>query len=384
MRVLLYGMQSSGASALALAMAQKRDSVAFIDIWNMFAAPELDTDRDVAAKVVVTSAYRLDVHRRRFRPDVTLLVLRHPVDNYYSLAGKSYANESGLADEKFAILDEVLRSGAGFDHTVYYEDFVFSPRGLIDLCGSIGWPITCDALLFRRKQREIEDANADACPGIQDRLKYGVGNVHTQGLLRNRVKFSQPWGRTSHLPQLCPALFQQYEAVRAERGPLWHLPSPALMSCSLGTILRELTGSGEIQEESVRSGYRLTLTEGTPKCRVAEGAVVLGPAGHRRETQLTLSGLPGRPFNRITGTAYAVHPRARGTNARIRIESDGEILAVQEFTLCHSDTRSIDLAFEAQEPVSLSLGVRLAPGVESAAHAEVCFQDLRLEQAATS
>jgi hypothetical protein len=384
MRVLFYGMQSSGASALALALAQKPDSLAFIDIWNMFAAPELDTNRDVVAKAVVTRAFSLDVHRRRFRPDLTLLVLRHPVDTYYSLAGKTYANESGLIDEKFAILEEVFSAGAGFDHIVYYEDFVFSPRGLIDLCCSIGWPITCDALLFHRTQREIQDANAAACPGIHERLKYGVGNVHW-GLLRNRVKFSQPWGRTSNLPQLCPSVFQQYSAVRADRGARWHLPSPALLSCSLGPIVRELTGSTAIPENSARSGYRLTLTGATPKCRVAEAALVLCPAAHGRQTQLTVSGLPGQPFNRITGTVYAQHPRALGTNTSIRIESTGgECLAEQELALCHSDMRSIDLAFEPRDSmVGLSLSVRLADGVDSAAHAEVCFQDLRLEQVAT-
>jgi len=208
MRVLLYGMQSSGASVLALTLAQKADSLAFIDIWNMFAAPELETQRDSVAKVVVTSAFSLEVHRQRFRPDVTCLVLRHPVDTYYSLQGKSYANESGLIDEKFVILEKVFLAGKGFDHVVYYEDFVFSPRGLIDLCNDIGWLITCDALLFSRRQQDIQDTNAAACPGIHERLKYGVGNVHTRGMLRDRVRFSKPWGKTSHLPLLCPSLFE--------------------------------------------------------------------------------------------------------------------------------------------------------------------------------
>ena len=68
MRVLVYGMQSSGASLVTLTLAQKRECVAFVDIWNMFAAPELKTDHDIVAKVVVTTAFSLEVHRRRFRP----------------------------------------------------------------------------------------------------------------------------------------------------------------------------------------------------------------------------------------------------------------------------------------------------------------------------
>jgi hypothetical protein len=385
MRVLLYGMQSSGASALTLTLAQKRDSVAFIDIWNMFAAPKLATERDVVAKVVVTSAFPLDVHRRRFRPDVTFLVLRHPVDNYYSLMGKTYANESGLIDEKFAILEEVLRAGTGYDHILYYEDFVFSPRGLIDLCRSIGWQINYDALHFQRTESEIEDFDVAACPGLREQLKYGMGNVCTTGLLRNSVKFAEPWGRTSHLPQLCPSVFQRYAEARADRGAQWHLPERALLSCSLSTILRELTASGTIPERSERFGYRLTLTGHSRKCRVTDTALVLCPDSRGGEVRLTVSGLPGRPFNRIAGTAFAMHPRALGTQTRIGIDGHaGERLAEQEFTLCHCNMRSIDLAFKPQDStVRLSLSVGLAPGVKFAVHSEVCLLDLRLEQVAT-
>src|ERR1700743_2471653 len=108
MRVLLYGMQSSGASAIAYTMAQRAECVAFTDIWNMFAAPVLETTADVVAKAVVTTAYPLSVHKARFKPDVTILVLRHPVDNYISLAPKIYATESGLVGEKFRVLEKTF------------------------------------------------------------------------------------------------------------------------------------------------------------------------------------------------------------------------------------------------------------------------------------
>jgi hypothetical protein len=80
MRVLIYGMQSSGASAITFTAAQKPDCVAFVDIWSHFAAPQLGTSRDVVAKVVVTTAFPRSLHRGRFRPDYTILVLRHPAD----------------------------------------------------------------------------------------------------------------------------------------------------------------------------------------------------------------------------------------------------------------------------------------------------------------
>jgi len=382
MRVLLYGMQSSGASALALALAQKPDSLAFVDIWNMFAAPELETDREVVAKVVVTTAFSLEVHRRRFRPDVTVLVVRHPVDNYYSLLGKTYANESGLIDEKFAILEKVLKSRKGFDHVFFYEDFVFSPQSLIGLCDRMGWPITWDALLFRRTQREIQRSNAAACPGIHGRLKYGAGNVYDRGLLRDRVKFSEPGGKTSHLPMQCPSLFARYSAARADRGALWHLPPRALLTCSLETVVRALIGSRAIPRRSEHAGYRLTFAEAAPLCRLDEAGLVLCPGDHQRDTRLTISGLPGRPFNRIGGTAYMLHPRALGTHIAVRVEGEGGYcLGEHAFTLGHSAMRTIDVAFEPQvSQVGLTLSVRLADDVNIAADAEVCFQDLRLEQ----
>jgi hypothetical protein len=376
-------MQSSGASMLAFTLAQKPDSLAFIDIWNMFAAPEIETERHCVAKAIVTTAFSLEVHQRRFRPDVTLLFLRHPVDTYDSLFGKSYANEGGLIDEKFAMLEEVFAHSNGFDRIVYYEDFVFSPRSIIELFNRIGWQLDFDALLFRRTAQEIDSANAAACPGIRRRLKYGTGNIQAQGILRDRVRFSPPWGKTAHLPRLCPSLFEHYAAVCADRGELWHVPSRSLLSCELGTIMRELTNSSVIPEQSERAGYRLQLVNGTPQCEVIDDEILLCPTVQGRETRLTVSGLPGTPFQRLRAAAYAEDPRATGTTVRIQINGAAcECLGEQEFTLRHSDMRYIDLAFPHQAcPITLSIGVRLANEACSTDHAGVRLQDIRLEQA---
>ncbi len=383
MKVLLYGMQSSGASLLAFTLAQKPDTIAFIDIWNMFAAPELEAeDRDTVAKVVVTTAYSLELHRQRFRPDVTLLVLRHPADTYDSLFGKSYANESGLIDEKFALLETVFRAGVGFDHIVYYEDFAFSPGETIALFERIGWPLDYEALLFRRTLREIQSANVVACPEIHGRLKYGAGNIQTTSVLRDRVKFSKPWEKTAHLPRICPALLEHYSALREERGELWHVPSTALLSCDLGAMMREFTDSGVIPQRSERAGYKLHFAGGTPQCRITDTELVLYPHANGRETRLTVSGLPGRPFNRIRGVAYAEHPLSPGTTMLIRVEgAGGECLAEQEFTLSHSNMRHIDLAFQVQvSTIALTLGVRSPEHKNLPDHSGICIQALRMEQ----
>ena len=369
---------------LAFTLAQKPDCLGFIDIWNMFAAPRLETERDCFAKVVVTTAFSLEVHRERFRPDVTLLALRYPADNYDSLFGKEYAHESGLMDEKFTLLEEVLRAGTGFDRIVHYEDFVFCPREVIALFERIGWPVGFEALQFSRSPREIEDANGEACPGLHTQLKYGSGNVREQGVLRDRIRFSQPWGKTAHLPRLCPSLFEHYSAMRKERGDAWHVPSRALLSCSLSAILREQAVLGAIPEHSERGGYELRLTNGTPQCHVSDTQLVLCPAPNGEETQFTFSGLPGFPFNRICGSVFTQHPLALGTAARIRVEgAGGECLAEQEYVLCHSDMRQFDVAFKPQaSTITLRLTVRLASDASSHHRSSLCFRELRLEQAA--
>src|SRR5687767_3631582 len=108
MRVLVHGMQSSGATAFTLFMAQRAECLALVDVPNNFAAPRLATARDMVIKVVVTTAYSLAVHCERFRPDRTVLLLRDPRDNYASLRTKNYCNYSGLLDEKFLIIEQLF------------------------------------------------------------------------------------------------------------------------------------------------------------------------------------------------------------------------------------------------------------------------------------
>jgi hypothetical protein len=388
MRVLLYGLQSSGASVLAYTFAQKRDSLAFVDIWNTYAAPERPpADRDIVAKVVATTAFSLEAHRRRFRPDATVLVLRHPCDTYESLFGKSYANDNGLIDEKFSLLESVFRAGAEFDDILHYEDFAFCPAEVVAQCQRLGWGIGNDALLFGRSPREIEEANVAGWPGIGESLRYGVGNLTQQGVARDRARFSEPWGKTAHLPRLCPSLFEHYAKLRAQRGETWHVPFRGVLSCGLQALLRELTHSGPIPRRSERNGYRLDFAGGTTQCRISDFEIALHPVARKAATRLTLSGLPGSPFNRIRGAAHLEHPLAPGATVRLRLEgADGKRLAEQEFTLRHGAMRNIDVAFESNQRVSLSVGVRLAGETVSEANSGVnsgvVIRELRLEQAA--
>ena len=124
MRLLVYGMQSSGATAFTLFLAQHPDCLALVDVLNNFAAPRVTTSMDMVVKVTMTTAYPLAVHMERFRPDRVVLLLRDPHDNYQSLKTKNYRNYSGLLDEKFMILDQVFAERDHFDAVIHYEDFI--------------------------------------------------------------------------------------------------------------------------------------------------------------------------------------------------------------------------------------------------------------------
>lgn len=385
MKILIYGMQSSGASLLAYTLAQKVDCLAFVDVWNMYAAPHIGTEKDCVAKVVVTTAFSLEEHKSRFRPDVTLLALRHPVDNYYSLQGKSYANESGLIDEKFSLLNETLCSEKGFDAIFHYEDLVFCPRDIIASSRALGWKIGYEALLFPRSLSVIERNNKEYSPETELQLRYGTGNIHRNGPLPDRIRFSEPWGKTAHLTQICPALLEYYAHQRVQRADRWQVPSWALLSCDIHTVLRGKSSSGSIPSCSEVHGYRITLQNGSSQCCVSDTALFLQPSSVAGDTRLVVEGLPGPPFNHMRGLAILQHPLAAGTVVQIYAsDACGEILAEQSFKLCHADIRHFDLAYTSpRSTLTLSLSVQVAGRMQKLDRAGVSFQRLRLEQVAT-
>jgi hypothetical protein len=138
MRLLVYGMMSSGATAFTLFLAQRPDCLALVDVLNNFAAPRVATPMDMVVKVTMTTAYPLAVHQSRFRPDRVVLLLRDPHDNYQSLKTKNYRNYSGLMAEKFVILDQVFAERSHFDAVIRYEDFVARDPAVIETMNRLG------------------------------------------------------------------------------------------------------------------------------------------------------------------------------------------------------------------------------------------------------
>src|SRR2546428_7054869 len=106
MRLMVYAMQSSGASLFTYFLAQRPGSLAIVDVFATSLCPSLETDEDVLVKCTIAGDHKLEDHAERFRPDATLLFLRDPVRNYLSLRTHWYRDHGGRIDDKFRLLEE--------------------------------------------------------------------------------------------------------------------------------------------------------------------------------------------------------------------------------------------------------------------------------------
>lgn len=223
MRLLVHGMQSSGATAFTQVLAQRRGCVALVDIPNNYAAPRVTTPLDFVAKVVVTTAYPLAVHIERFQPDRVVLLLRDPRDNYASLRTKEYGNHSGLLDEKFLLLDRIFAERERFDAVVHYEDLVARDPAVMAAMAGIGWPIEPGYFRFGRSYDELLGSLWAAEPRLMAEMTVVFGNARG-GELTARFR-DKPWDAAieARVAGLCPRLLAHYQA-RPVSGPRTSLP----------------------------------------------------------------------------------------------------------------------------------------------------------------
>lgn len=212
MKLLIHGMQSSGATAFTLFLAQRPDCLALVDISNRFAAPNVSPALDMVAKTVITTAFPLAVHQEQFQPDKTILFLRDPRDNYASLATKNYRDGSGLMEEKFALLDQVFLNRTDVDAVIHYEDFVARDPAVLATIEKLGWPVQDEYYTYRRRHEEIFADLWTHLPHLFTEMQLVFGNV--QGREVTDSKQRKPWDAEveARLETLCPQLLAHYRA----------------------------------------------------------------------------------------------------------------------------------------------------------------------------
>lgn len=213
MRLFVHGMQSSGATAFTLFLAQRPDCLALVDIPNNFAAPRIGRAlvKDMVVKAVITTAYPAAVHMERFRPDRTILLLRDPRDNYQSLSTKTYRNYSGLMDEKFVLLDQIFAERGNFDAVIHYEDFVARSPEIIDTVNALGWSVDEGHYTYVRRHDEIFGALLDDVPEVYQSMEMVFGNVRGKEVDAGFRDKTYDETLEERLHGLCPRLLEHYK-----------------------------------------------------------------------------------------------------------------------------------------------------------------------------
>lgn len=212
MKLLIHGMQSSGATAFTLFLAQRPDCLALVDISNRFAAPNVSPALDMVAKTVITTAFPLAVHQDKFQPDKTILFLRDPRDNYVSLETKNYRDGSGMMEEKFAVLDQVFRNRSAVDAVIHYEDFVARDPAVLATVEKLGWPVQDEYYTYRRRHDAIFADLWTHLPHLFTEMQLVFGNVQGREVTDSKQRKSWDAEVEARLETLCPQLLAHYRA----------------------------------------------------------------------------------------------------------------------------------------------------------------------------
>lgn len=211
-RILIHGMQSSGASLFALLVGQIPRSLVVVDLWNPEIAPALDQPGSTAVKTTA-GVIPVELHRRAFRPTLTILYLRHPVDVAVSLSTKSYRDYGGSLGEKLSGFDRTFESRSAFDFVLYHERLITEDQAVLSKLRKVGVPVPMDAYAFPRSASEIVRHACAVSPWCRAnyRTRWGLGNLHL-GSLDQLAQLAPP--RTDEAWRLAqrhsPCLLEHY------------------------------------------------------------------------------------------------------------------------------------------------------------------------------
>mmetsp|Transcript_16121 Transcript_16121/g.32970 ORF Transcript_16121/g.32970 Transcript_16121/m.32970 type:complete len:457 (-) Transcript_16121:73-1443(-) len=192
-RILVLGMQSSGASTVLFLLAQIPNSVAVVDLWVGRPAPQpgelglSDTVSCILLKATINTLVDARAYLDQFQPDISILLLRHPAHNYKSLSNKSYRDTAGSPEEKLVALERAfLRRNALFSLILAYEDvFKHQEKVVRRLQAKLGLTrATGDCLFdFKRRVEHIQAFTNSHCEWcrLTFNTRWGYGNLRTTG-----------------------------------------------------------------------------------------------------------------------------------------------------------------------------------------------------------
>jgi hypothetical protein len=215
MRILVHGLQSSGASLFTLFLAQHPNRIAIIDLLNKQLAPSLIhlKDKEVLLKTVVTSKYTLQDHQENYNPDKTILFIRNPYDNYVSLMAKKWKNENGSINVKFKLIEKYFCSNV-FDLIMFYEDLICAKTQTIEKLNSNG--IVADIFYydFNRSFQSIFEFNKMNNIFEEDKFKYNTGQIHfnRKNIINPKLMRKNISEQDKEMVQkLCPTICEHYK-----------------------------------------------------------------------------------------------------------------------------------------------------------------------------
>ena len=219
MRILVYGLQSSGASLITYYIAQREYSLAYLDLYQNEIFPKIPDEikEDLILKCTISPTVSLAEQINNFKPDKIILVLRDPFTNYASLKLKPYSGSNQELARKLAVLEKVFNAPDIFDTIINYEDFIFKPKLVASQLEKVGITLPIVGHNFQRSKQQIFRYTTEKSKslGIKIYNRVGNGNIHTKSkkvLIKKDLAFLWLSKKDQDVIRgLCPKLCNHYD-----------------------------------------------------------------------------------------------------------------------------------------------------------------------------
>ncbi len=222
MRLLIYAMESSGASAFCCFLGQRPDSIAIVDVWSRALTPPIWSEHPTVAKATVNMTRTLADHQKSFRPDHTILFVRDPVAVWKSLTTYPYANTFGRIEEKFSRFEAEFSSN-NYGTLLMYEDFVARDDRLFQLLNDLGWPVNENYFEMTRSQKEICEYNCANSPWLRENYGkgWGFGNIKDVKIARDFIVKQTTPDIENIISVISPHLYAHYTHYWIEKKEMF-------------------------------------------------------------------------------------------------------------------------------------------------------------------